>query len=183
MLPPAPSKPVAPPIPKKPIPPDSSEKVTKDDPRFQPVISVLDRMIPGRVEKKIKEAEDLYLQEAAVWEQKVRDFNERAQIHNARLNDLKRIYKEDKANYQRLRQEYDRECERIMAEHEAAIALADQKHIEQRNRIEANYAKAVEKWEQERDVGPSRKTAPVVNFWRAPPVEVSILSSRSSPPF
>jgi hypothetical protein len=62
--------------PKKPIPPDPSGRASRDDPRFQPIISAVDRLVPGRVEKKTKEAEDLFLKERELWNEKVRPYNE-----------------------------------------------------------------------------------------------------------
>jgi restriction system protein len=149
-LPLPPSEPVTPPIPKKPIPPDLSEKVAKDDPRFRPVISLLDRIVPGRVRKRIKEAEDSYLRALAVWDQKVRDYNERVQSHNAYLLNLKRIHKEDKENYRRLRHQYEEECIRIKTEHQSASELAHRVHGEQLNRIKAEYLKSLDNWEQDK---------------------------------
>jgi hypothetical protein len=67
IFPPLPAEPVTPGIPKKPIPPDPSEKVSRDDLRFHPVISMVDRLIPGQAQKKMKEAEDLYLREIERW--------------------------------------------------------------------------------------------------------------------
>jgi len=147
-----PIEPETPPIPKKPIPPDLSEKVAKDDPRFQPVITFRDRIVPGRVQSRLKEAEDAYLQALAVWEQKVRDYNERAQAHNAYLVNLKRIHKEDKELYRSLRHQYEEDCKRIKLEHQSAVERANRIHSEQLDRAKVEYSNSIDKWEQERSV-------------------------------
>ena len=54
VYPPAPKAPATPPILKKPVPPNDSERVSRDDLRFQHEISMFDRIIPGRVKKMRK---------------------------------------------------------------------------------------------------------------------------------
>ena len=145
-----PAEPATPVIPKKPIPPDLSEKPDRDDPRFQPEISFLDSITPGRAKKKIEEAERRYHWELAVWEQKVREFNDKVDAHNAYLLTLKRIHKEDKAAYQCAQAEYNAQCMRIAAEHELAIERAHREHKAELARIRGLHLRAIETWEREK---------------------------------
>jgi restriction system protein len=108
-----PTKPDRPDIPTKPVPPAESERVSPDEPRFQPEISILDRLVPGRARQKQQEAEALFLQEQEVWNQKVRAYNEEVNRHNAYLIRLKESYHEEKAQYPRLKAEYEAECKRL----------------------------------------------------------------------
>jgi restriction system protein len=151
VYPPVPNPPVTPPIPKKPVPPDDSEKVSREDLRFQPEISALDRIIPGRVKKNLEDAESLYLRELAVWEEKVRTYNEKVNAHNAHLLNLKRVHKEDKAAYRRACAEYEDECRRIDEEYRSAVDKAERHHDKELARIRAAHLNAVEKWKRERD--------------------------------
>ncbi len=150
VFPPAPREPVTPEIPKKPIPPDPSEKVVRDDLRFQPVISMVDRLIPGQLQKKIKECEESYLMELERWNQKVRAYNDLVSAHNAYLLHLKSTYKEDKATYRRFRREYEEDCQRISIEHSAMVERASRKHDEQLQRLRANYVESVQRWGEEK---------------------------------
>ena len=150
VFPPAPAEPVTPQIPKKPVPPDLAEKPTPDEPRFQPVISLVDRMIPGQVQKKTKEAGDFFLRELEVWNQKVRSYNDRVSLHNAYLLELKRLYKEQKTTYRQLKREQEEMCNSIILEHDAMVESANRKHYEQLERLKARYAESVRQWEHEK---------------------------------
>jgi restriction system protein len=150
VLPLPPKEPVRPEIPKKPIAPDISEKVSQDEPRFQPVVSLRDSIIPGRVQKIRKEAEDFFLQELGVWEQKIRVYNEKVATHNACLLSLKRLYHEEKRTYRTLRSQYEEECNRIIKEHDEFVGTKNQEHNEQLNRLKAQHLETLSKWEQEK---------------------------------
>jgi restriction system protein len=151
VYPPAPKPPATPTIPKKPEPPDASEKVGREDLRFQPEVSMFDRIIPGRVKRKLDEAESSYLRELAAWEEKVLAYNEEVNAHNAYLLNLKRIHKEDKAAYRSARVEHDAECRRLDDEYRSAVAEAERSHQTELARIQAAHAKAVEQWEREKN--------------------------------
>ena len=150
VFPPPPLEPVTPQIPKKPVPPDPSEKASRDDPRFQPVISLVERLIPGQVQKRVQEAEDLFQTEIQRWNQKVRDYNEKVSAHNAYLLGLKQRHKEDKAAYRQRRHEYEEECNKINFEHSASLDIANRQHKEQVERLKANYAESIKRFELER---------------------------------
>jgi restriction system protein len=179
LFPPKPAEPVTPDIPKKPVPPEPSEKPGPDDLRFQPVITMVDRLIPGQVQKKRKEAEGLFLRELDAWNRKIRDYNDRVTVHNAYLLDLKRRYKEEKTNYQVLRREYEEACAKIRTEHAAMVESANRDHQEQRERLKATYEASVRRWEHEKEEyynDRTRRNALVEQrreaYLRANPIEV-----------
>jgi restriction system protein len=150
VFPPPPKEPVTPEIPKKPIPPDLSDRVSRDDPRFQPVISAFDRMIPGRVEQKTREAEASFLKELEVWTQRVRTYNAKVEAHNVYLLSLRRTYQENKETYRRLRRQYDEECNNIRTTHQSLVDRTKQEHDERVTRIRAEHVASFNKWEQEK---------------------------------
>jgi restriction system protein len=137
-------------IPFKPSPPDISQKPSRDDPCFQPIIERIDHFIPGRVEKKNREAEDLYLKALEDWNQKVRKYNYEVGIHNANLRNLKSGHKAKKQAYRRLRADYEDECTRIQTEHRALVERANREHSAQIDWLREKHAENLEQWEQER---------------------------------
>jgi len=117
-FPPAPQEPVKPNIPEKPTPPDLAERPKRDELRFSPTFSLLESMIPGRVQKKEAEAEALFQKELAVWNEKIRTYNEQVAQYNGNLLKLKQSYKEAKEEYRRLRPQYEADCRQLIKEHE-----------------------------------------------------------------
>jgi restriction system protein len=150
VLAPPPREPVRPEIPKKPIPPDISEKVSRDEPRFQPVVSLRDSIIPGRVQRIRKEVEDFFLKELGVWDQKIRIYNEKVASHNAYLINLKRLYHEEKQTYRTLRSQYEEESTRIAKERDEFVETKNREHNEQLYRLRAQHLESLSKWEQEK---------------------------------
>jgi restriction system protein len=150
VYPPPPIEPLAPQIPKKPIPPDLTEKPSPDERRFQPVISVLDRMIPGQAQKKTKEAADFFIRELEAWNQKIRTYNDMVSTHNAYLLGLKQLHREKKESYRTLKREYEEECKRIKIEHQAIEERATRAHNDELGRIRAAHLERIKLWQQEK---------------------------------
>jgi hypothetical protein len=125
-FPPAPQEPVKPHIPEKPIPPDLAERPRRDESRFSPTFSLLESMIPGRVQKK--EAEALFQKELAVWNEKIRTYNEHVAQYNDNLLKLKQSYKEAKEEYRRLKPQYEEDCRNLIKEHNALKERRNREH-------------------------------------------------------
>jgi restriction system protein len=130
--------------------PNISQRPSKYDERFKPVVSFVESLVPGRLEKKQQEAEYLFVLALNAWNKKIEAYNEEVEQHNVNLGRLKEAYKKDKEIYRAQLIDHEVECEKLRRDYEQRVRLAKAVYENDCKRQRAKFQRELADWEEER---------------------------------